>query len=66
MQTSGAMRREIAKSHSTVIAREGGRSSIPEAAMMESKRPRPAAQSLLSRDDRHNLRVNSSWGARCI
>jgi hypothetical protein len=35
MQTSGAMRREIATSHSTVIAREGGRSSIPETAMIE-------------------------------
>ena len=37
MQTSGAMRREIATSHSTVIAREGGRSSIPEAAMIEPR-----------------------------
>ena len=35
MQTSGAMRREIAASHSTVIAREGGRSSIPEPSMIE-------------------------------
>src|SRR5947208_17020961 len=36
MQTSGAMRREIVVSRSTVIAREGGRSSIPETAMIES------------------------------
>ena len=35
-QTSGAMRRENADTHSTVIVREGGRSSIPEAAVMES------------------------------
>ena len=36
MQTSGDQRREIAASHSTVIAREGGRSSIPETAVIES------------------------------
>jgi len=30
------MRREIAKSYSGVIAREGGRSSIPETAVIES------------------------------
>ena len=35
-QTSGAMRREIANSYSVVIAREGGRSSIPETAVIES------------------------------
>jgi hypothetical protein len=34
MQTSGGMRREIAKSYSIVIVREGGRSSIPETAVM--------------------------------
>src|SRR5712672_1005043 len=38
MQTSGAMRREIANSYSVVIAREGGRSSIPETAVIESIR----------------------------
>ena len=36
MQTSGAMRREIAKSYSVVVIREGGRSSIPETAVIES------------------------------
>ena len=36
MQTSGAMRREIANSYSVVIARGGGRSSIPETAVIES------------------------------
>ena len=35
MQTSGAMRRENADAHSVVIVREGGRSSIPEAAVIE-------------------------------
>ena len=37
LQTSGAMRREIAKSYSVVIVREGGRSSIPETSMIELK-----------------------------
>jgi hypothetical protein len=36
MQTSGAMRRENAETHSVVIVREGGRSSIPETSMIES------------------------------
>ena len=36
MQTSGAMRRENAMSDAAVIAREGGRSSIPETSMIES------------------------------
>ena len=36
MQTSGASRRENADTHSSVIVREGGRSSIPETLMMES------------------------------
>src|SRR3954451_10270617 len=36
MQASDAMRREIAASYSVVIAREGGRSSIPETVMIES------------------------------
>ena len=35
MQTSGEIRREIAASYSTVIARESGRSSIPETAVIE-------------------------------
>jgi hypothetical protein len=35
MQTSGDQRREKAASHSTVIVREGGRSSIPETLMKE-------------------------------
>jgi hypothetical protein len=35
MQTSGAMRREIAEEYSVVIVRDGGRSSIPEAAVIE-------------------------------
>jgi hypothetical protein len=35
MQTSGAVRRENADTHSVVIVREGGRSSIPEAAVIE-------------------------------
>ena len=37
MQTSGAMRRENANTHSAVIVREGGRSSIPETPVMESR-----------------------------
>ena len=37
MQTSGAARRENADTHSAVIVREGGRSSIPEAAVIESR-----------------------------
>src|SRR6476646_9078125 len=37
-QTSGASRREIANAHPlTVIARESGRSSIPEALMIEPR-----------------------------
>ena len=36
MQASGETRREIAKSYSVVIVREGGRSSIPETAVFES------------------------------
>jgi hypothetical protein len=35
MQTSGAVRRENAEAYSVVIVREGGRSSIPEAAVIE-------------------------------
>ena len=35
MQTSGNSCREIADTHSPVIVREGGRSSIPEAAVTE-------------------------------
>jgi hypothetical protein len=35
-QSSDAMRREIAASYSVVIVREGGRSSIPETAVIES------------------------------
>ncbi len=35
MQTSGAMRREIAEACRVVIVREGGRSGIPEAAVIE-------------------------------
>src|SRR4051812_7560913 len=35
IQSSGAARREIAKAYSVVIVREGGRSSIPEAAVIE-------------------------------
>ena len=35
MQASGETRREIAKSYSVVIVREGGRSSIPETAVIE-------------------------------
>src|SRR4051794_34585979 len=34
-QSSGAMRRENAATHSTVIAREGGRPSIPETPMVD-------------------------------
>src|SRR5258705_3851327 len=37
MQTSDAMRREIAASHSTVIVRKSGRSSIPETVVIEPK-----------------------------
>jgi hypothetical protein len=37
LQTSGAMRREMANPHPAVIAREGGRSSIPETLMIESR-----------------------------
>ena len=40
MQSSGDQRREIAKSYSVVIVRERGRSSIPETAMIESRKPR--------------------------
>jgi hypothetical protein len=36
MQTSGDQRREKAKVYSAVIVREGGRSSIPETAVIES------------------------------
>jgi hypothetical protein len=36
-QTSGAMRRENEDAHSVVIVREGGRSSIPETAVIELK-----------------------------
>jgi hypothetical protein len=36
MQTSGDQRRESADTHSPVIVREGGRSSIPETSMIES------------------------------
>src|SRR5829696_8012748 len=42
MQTSGDRRRENAKSYSVVIVREGGRSSIPETAVIE-----PRSRSLL-------------------
>ena len=35
MQTSGDQRRENAKSYSAVVTREGGRSSIPEVAVIE-------------------------------
>ena len=35
MQSSGSKCREIAKSYSVVIVREGGRSSIPETAVIE-------------------------------
>ena len=35
MQNSGAARRENADTHSPVIVREGGRSSIPETSMIE-------------------------------
>ena len=35
MQTSGETCREIANAYSVVIVREGGRSSIPEAAVIE-------------------------------
>jgi hypothetical protein len=34
LQSSAAMRREIAKAYSVVIVREGGRSSIPETAVI--------------------------------
>src|SRR5690242_2668190 len=37
MQTSGSSCREIAASYSTVIVREGGRSSIPETVVIEPK-----------------------------
>src|ERR1700737_804896 len=37
VQTSGASRREIADTYSVVIVRESGRSSIPEASVIESK-----------------------------
>src|SRR5215213_8242556 len=36
MKSSGSSCREIARSYSVVIVREGGRSSIPETAVMES------------------------------
>jgi hypothetical protein len=36
MQNSGATRRENADTHSPVIVREGGRSSIPETLMIET------------------------------
>ena len=36
MQNSDALRREKAKSYSVVIVREGGRSSITQASVMES------------------------------
>jgi hypothetical protein len=36
MQTSGAVGRENAKPYLVVIVREGGRSSIPEAAVIET------------------------------
>jgi hypothetical protein len=35
LQSSGAVRREIAEAYSVVVVREGGRSSIPEAAVIE-------------------------------
>ncbi|CAN0507704.1 unnamed protein product, partial [Phaeothamnion confervicola] len=37
MDNSGAMCREMAKSYSGVIVREGGRSSIPETLMIEPR-----------------------------
>jgi hypothetical protein len=37
LQTSSAMRREIEKSYSVVIVREGGRSSIPETSVIEPR-----------------------------
>ena len=37
MQASGGSRRENANTHSAVIVREGGRSSIPETPVMESR-----------------------------
>jgi len=37
MQTSGDRRREIAKSYSVVIVREGGRSSIPKTSVIEPR-----------------------------
>jgi len=37
MQASGETRREIAKSYSVVIVREGGRSSIPETLVIEPR-----------------------------
>jgi hypothetical protein len=37
LQTSGAMRRGNANTHSAVIVREGGRSSIPETLMIKPK-----------------------------
>ena len=37
MQSSGGLRRENAKSYSIVIVREGGRSSIPETSVIETR-----------------------------
>ena len=42
MQTSGTSYREIANSHSVVIVREGGRSSIPETAVIPRRTGYPA------------------------
>jgi len=51
LQDSGVSRRENAESHSIVIARESGRSSIPEAAAMESTSLRVLDRPIKSGDD---------------
>ena len=55
MQTSGDQRREIATSHSTVIVRGGGRSSIPETPVIEpidrSVLDAPPSRGMTAEDD---------------
>jgi hypothetical protein len=57
LQTSGALRREIAETHSVVIVREGGRSSIPETSMIEPISRGVLDTRLRGYDELHLLRL---------
>ena len=51
MQTSGAMRREMANLYPVVVPREGGRSSIPETSVDRTDKPRRTGSPAFAGDD---------------